>query len=158
MNTNQPSTKRVDVIASLSMESLIRSLELPFDLRYSSEQVSLESQQMDEQQRLDTLAAHHENLKKLLKAEKPTGTPQLFVLDPEQLAVGDLDASTTLHALATQQFSNARYAAVAMLAPESGYTVAGQAAATMIQDNIVKNMGVVSIESLDGLMSWFNTL
>lgn len=147
-------SRRVDVIASLPMETLLRSLELPGNLRYASEQVSLESQQMDEQERLDKLAAHHVNLQKLLKSEKPTGTPHLFVLDPEKLAVGDIDANTTLQALANQQFSNARNAAVAMLPPDAGYTVVGQATANILKDGLLNDLGVVTLESVDALVNW----
>jgi len=157
MNTNQPSTRLVDVFATLSMESLVRSLNLPFSgLRFSSEQVSLETQQMDEQQKLDQLAQHHANLQKLLKAEKPTGTPHLFVLDPEQLAVGDVDASVTLQALANQQFTNPNRAAVAMLPPESGYTVAGEAAASLLKDTVCKDLGIVTLESIEALTDWLS--
>lgn len=155
MNTNQPSTTRVDVIASLSMESMVRSLNLPHSgLRFASEQVSMETQQLEEAKRLEDLAAHHANLQKLLKAEKPTGTPHLFVLDPEQLAVGDVDASTTLQALANKQFANSDRAAVAMLPPETGYTVAGQAAAALVKDTICKDIGIVTLESVADLYDW----
>ena len=157
MNTNQPSTKRVDVIASLSMESMLRSLNLPFSgLRFSSEQVSMETQQMDEQKKLDLLAEHHANLRKLLKAEKPTGTPHLFVLDPDKLAVGDPDAAATLQAFANQQFSNSSQTAVAFIAPNDGFTVAGRTAANLIKEGIAKDLGIPTLESIEEVKLWLN--
>lgn len=147
--------KRVDVITTLSMESLLRSLDLSVDLRFASEAVSMEtSQQMQEVERLERLAAHHENLKTLLAADKPTGTPHLYVLDAEQLAVGAQDAQVTLQAIANQRFSDPSRAAIAMFPPAQGYSPAGQATADLVKESILKDIDTVALESLDAVKAW----
>lgn len=153
---NQSTAQRVDVIATLSMESMIRSLNLPANLRFASEQVSLETQQLDEQNKIDAMAAHHENLRKLLKAEKPTGCPHLFVLDPAQLAQGDLGSAITLQALASAQFSDPRQAAVVMLPPPTGATPETEAATTLLKSTVLQDTGVVALESVDAIKQWLD--
>lgn len=152
MTHSTTSTPRVDVIASLAMEAHLRSLNLGVNFNFASP--AMESQQLDEEKAKADLIAHHERLQKLLKGEKPTGTPQLFVLDPEKLAVGDLDSQTTLQALANAHLSTATKAAVAMLPPAAGYTYGGQAAATLVRDQILEDCGVATLESLDALTNW----
>lgn len=158
MSNVQPTAKRVDVFASLPMEARLRSLNLYPGFRFPSDgRPSMETQQLDEAKKLDVLVAHHEQLKKLLKAEKPTGTPHLFVLDPDKLAVGDLDAQTTLQALANAQFTDSTHTAVAMLPPATGFTPEGAAAAGLIKDGILADRGIVTLESVDDLTSWLTT-
>ncbi len=155
MNTATPST-RVDVIASLPMEAKLRSLGLNANFRFASP--SFESQQLDEEKAKADLIAHHEALRKILKGEKPTGTAQLFVLDPEKLATGDLDAQTTLQALANAQLGDGSRAAVAMLPPSTGYTYGGKAACGLVKDQILNDTGLVTLESVEDLIHWLEKL
>lgn len=155
MDTATPST-RVDVIASLPMEAKLRSLGLTANFRFASP--AFESQQLDEEKAKNELMAHHESIRKILKGEKPTGTAQLFVLDPEKLATGDLDAQTTLQALANAQLGDGSRAAVAMLPPGSGYTYGGKAALGLIKEQITGDLGLVTLESVEDLTHWLEKL
>ena len=155
----QSTPKRVDVFASLPMEAHLRSLKIYDGFNFPGDnRVSQETQQLEEAKQLDVLIAHHEDLRKLLKAEKPTGIPHLFVLDPEALAVGDMDAQTTLHALANTQFSDSSLAVAAMLPPSTGYTPAGKLTASLLKDTILTDAGVVTLESVEALSDWLTQL
>lgn len=156
MNTATPST-RVDVFASLPSEAQFRSFGLEGNFRLASDyntRPAVESQQLDEERARQTMADHHANLKKLLRAEKPTGTPHLFVLDPEALAVGDDQAQQTLQALANAQFASSEKTAVAMISPLSGFSPSAQIAADLVSSTVLAEAGVVALESVEDLKAW----
>lgn len=155
MTAVQSIGKRIDVLASIAMEARLRDLNIYQGFHYpETPNPSFESQQLDEARQIDVLVARHENLKKFLKAEKPTGIPHLFVLDPDKLSIGDLDAHTTLQAFANAQFSDSSQSAVAVLPPSSGFTVEGKAALDLVKNTILKDSGVVALESIDALVDW----
>lgn len=152
----QPST-RVDVICTREDQiALEAQLDSPV-YRFAHSSVSLETQQMDEAKRVSDLAEHHENIKKLLKAEKPTGVPHLFVLDAEKLASGDLQSQSVLQALATQQF-NRNTNAVVMFPPAGERTPEVEMAVKSIEEGILKETGVITLESIDAAREYFGTV
>jgi hypothetical protein len=160
MNQVSPETpaKRVDVIASRSMQAQLRARCSYKGFCFPDDGVvSQETQQLDQVKELDSLIAHHENIQRLMKAEKPTGVPHLFVLDAEQLAVGDLEAQLTLQALANSKFNDSFQAAVAMLPPDSGFTPAGKLSASLIKDTVLLDAGVATLESVSALDEWLST-
>lgn len=148
----QPSAslKRVDVVASFESQQRFEALVgLQGDFRFPGSVVSTETQQLDEVKRLDDLAAHHESIRKLLKAEKPTGTPHLFVLDPERLALGDPGERTTLQALSSAQFSARTPVAVAVLPPTSSAAQRVYGATTTLLKDGKLLEGTVALESAE---------
>lgn len=152
--------KRVDVFASLESEARLRALDLPVHLNMPERAgVGLETQQMDEARRADELAQQNDALRKLLKADKPTGTPHLFVLDPEQLAHSDPQARATLQALANAQFRRRDPVAVLFLPPLSG-TASVQAVTTvnLLKDTVVRDQEAVALESISALTDWLASL
>lgn len=153
-----PSTaKRVDVFASRPLEARLRALNLYDGFRFpGDDQVSQETQQLENTQVAAALAIHEENTRCLLKAEKPTGTPHLFVLDPEELSYGDREAHATLQALANSKFSDATAAAVAMLPPETGFNASAQHAIDLLKGSILADDGVTTLESVEELQAWLD--
>lgn len=149
------STLRVDVICTPSQQVALEALLDTNIFRFPHTSVSLETQQLDEVQKQRDLADHHENIRKLLKAEKPTGVPHLFVLDPNRLADGDLESQATLQALANAHFSNSARAAVALLPPSIGLTAAGAGAVSLLKDGILADTGVVALESIEAIKLHF---
>lgn len=148
----QPSAslKRVDVVASFESQQRFEALVgLQGDFRFPNSVVSTETQQLDEVKRLDDLAAHHESIRKLLKAEKPTGTPHLFVLDPERLALGDPGERATLQALSSAQFSTRTPVGVAVLPPTSSAAqrVSDSTTALLKDGELLKD--AITLESVD---------
>ncbi|QVD49106.1 hypothetical protein LUCX_36 [Xanthomonas phage vB_XciM_LucasX] len=156
-STRSPGARRVDVFATVSMEAQMRALNLNADLRFASDSVSLETQQMEEQRQLNQLADHHEQLKKLLKGEKPTGTPHLFVLEPELLKAGGQEAQSVLQALAQSQFNCNQSTVVALLPPSAERSQAGELVAQTLKDGILKDLGLEAIETYEGLQKHFGT-
>ncbi|WJJ55209.1 hypothetical protein [Xanthomonas phage RTH11] len=150
-----PSTMRVDVICTPSQQVALEALLDTAIFRFPHSSVSLETQQLDEVQKQRDLADHHENIRKLLKAEKPTGVPHLFVLDPNRLADGDLESQATLQALANAHFSNSERAAVALLPPAMGLTTAGAGAVSLLKDGILADTGVTTLESIEAIRLHF---
>lgn len=156
MNTQQgSSTKRVDVICSSQDQIALEALLDAAVFRFPHTSVSLETQQMDEAKRVSDLADHHENIRKLLKAEKPTGVPHLFVLDAEKLAGGDMQSQSVLQALASQQF-NRNTAAVALLPPSIDRSPETELTAQTLKDGILAEVGITTLESIDAINSHFN--
>lgn len=156
MNNATPST-RVDVFASLPSEAQFRSFGLEGNFRLASDyndRPAVESQQLDEERARQTLADHHANIKKLLKAEKPTGTPHLFILDPEGLAVGDGQAQVTMQALANAHFASSEKTAAVMIAPTNGFSPSAQVALDLVKSTVLEDTGVVALESLEDLQAW----
>lgn len=157
--TDSPNTssapKRIDVYASLESQAQLQALDLPVSLHFPDSGVSLETQQMDEAKRVEALAQYNEALKKMLKAEKPTGTPQLFVLDPEKVAHSDPQARATLRALASAQFSRKHPVAVALLPEqeESDANSVSKATAELLKADLLKSYDV-TLESVDALQKW----
>lgn len=156
MKSNAHPSTRVDVICST--ESQI-ALEAHLDatvFRFPHGCVSMETQQLDEAKRVADLAEHHENIKKLLKAEKPTGVPHLFVLDAGKLGSGDPQATSVLQALASQQFN--KNTAVALLPPPYDRTPEVELAAQTIKDGLLTDLGVTTLESIEDINKYFGTV
>lgn len=144
------SLKRVDVVASFESQQRFEALVgLQGDFRFSGSVISTETQQLDEVKRLDELAAHHESIRKILKAEKPTGTPHLFVLDPERIAHGDPAERATLQALSSAQFSARTPVAVAVLPPSSSAAQRVYEATTGLLKDGELLEGAIALESVD---------
>ncbi len=161
-HSSATSLKRVDVIASLEAQAQLEALELPAQLRFPDRTAAaLETQQMDEARKADELAAYNESMRKLLKAEKPTGTPHLFVLDPVQVAHGEPQARSTLQALANAHFRRRDPVAVALLPPTAPEgTVGGLAQATtdLLKAGVLEDESIVTLESVDELRAWLQSL
>lgn len=156
MKSNAHPSTRVDVICST--ESQI-ALEAHLDsevFRFPHGSVSMETQQLDEAKRVADLAEHHENIKKLLKAEKPTGVPHLFVLDAGKLGSGDPQATSVLQALASQQFN--KNTAVALLPPPYDRTPEVELAAQTIKDGLLTDLGVTTLESIGDIAKFYGTV
>jgi len=146
----------VDVICSSEVQA---ALEAHLDsqiYRFPHTSVSLETQQLDEAKKVSDLAEHHENIKRLLKAEKPTGVPHLFVLDAKALASGDAQSQSVLQALASQQFN--RNTSVALLPPITERTPEVELAAQTIKDGLLQEAGVVALESVEAINKFFGTV
>lgn len=160
--TQTPSSahKRVDVFASLESQARLRALDLPVQFKMPEIQsLGLETQQMDEARKADELAQYNEAMRKLLKADKPTGTPHLFVLDPDALAHSEPQARATLQALANAQFSKRDPIAVLFLPPATGtQSIIGKTTADMVKDTIVSDQGCVALESFEALTDWLGQL
>lgn len=161
-HSSATSLKRVDVIASLEAQAQLEALELPAQLRFADRTtVALETQQMDEARQADELAAYNESMHKLLKAEKPTGTPHLFVLDPVQVAHGEPQARSTLQALANAHFRRRDPVAVVLLPPTASEgIVAGvvQSTTDLLKAGVLQDENIVTLESIEELRTWLQSL
>lgn len=156
--TTSPALKRVDVYASLESQAQLRALDLPAALHFPESGVSLETQQMDEAKRVEELARYNDSLKKLLQAEKPTGTPQLFVLDPLKVAHSDPEARSTLRALASAQFSRKTPVAVALLpAQDPADAPLVEATGELLKAELLKDYDV-TLEGVDALREWLQSV
>ena len=158
--TPHSAPRRVDVIASLESQARLSALDLPVTLTMPARAgVGLETQQLDEAQRAAELAEFNESLRKQLKAEKPTGTAHLFVLDAERLAHSDPQARATLQALANAQFSQRGPVGVAFLPPASGTpSPAAQTTVQLLKETVVADQGAVALESVQALSDWLASL
>lgn len=150
------STPRVAVFATVSMESRLRGLETRAELIFpESQQVSMETQQLEEKEKIDNMIDQHERLRALLKDERTTGAAHLYILEPEALANSDPAAQSTLQALANAQLDDKTSIVAAMLPPSTGYTDAGLAALDLLKPDL-ENGKVVTVESFDDLLALLN--
>lgn len=150
------STPRVAVFASVSMEARLRGLETRAELIFpEGSQVSMETQQLEEKEKIDNMIDQHERLRALLKDERTTGAAHLYILEPEALANSDPAAQSTLQALTNAQLADKGSIVAAMLPPTTGYTDGGLAALDYLKDEFV-NGEVVTVESFDDLLALLN--
>lgn len=150
------STPRVAVFASVSMEARVRGLETRAELIFpEGSQVSMETQQLEEKEKIDNLIDQHERLRALLKDERTTGAAHLYILEPEALASSDPAAQATLQAMTNAQLADKTSIVAAMLPPSTGYTDAGLAALDLLKPDLV-NANVVTVESFDELNALLN--
>lgn len=149
------STPRVAVFASVSMESRLREIDSRAELVFPTS-VSMETQQLEEKQKIDDLVDQHERLRTLLKDERTTGAAHMYILEPEALATADPTAHSTLQALTNAQLDRKTTIVAAMLPPTSGYTDAGLAALELLKPDL-ENGKVVTLESFDELLAYLNS-
>ncbi len=144
--------RKLTVFASASLESFFEGENTPDfsgveQRHFSGGEISLESQQLEEVERHEALKEEIENFDAFLRAERPTGTHHLFLLDPELLATGDVRAQNTVRALAITAMTRKDDVTVAILPPPVDGR--GEAAQGVVEQVVEQysDVNVVSTES-----------
>ncbi len=120
--------------------------------------VSLETQQIDEEARLQQLRAEYEDLLQLTNPSQHTGDVQIFLLDEAGMAVGHAGSNAALRAAVTASLRDpSRVVAALTSSWKEPPTSASSTTAVQRKRGVLRNYllaaGVTTVESLDELKS-----
>lgn len=113
------------------------------------ETVSQETQQMDEQNATAQVQRLQDQIDQFLPQAEFTGHPAHFLIDPDQVAAGDIEAQSTLTAIAEKAMGSEEEVIVALL-PLSAKQTASEETAEPEAD-VITGQGVGIAQSLESL-------